>query len=62
MRDVIMRKVLLFPTLCLGVGVGHGYKTLEVVVELRKNEFTDWETMQEVAGYELSICGTGMGH
>ena len=62
MKDIIMRKVLLFPTLCLGVGVGHGYKTLEVVVELRKNEFTDWETMQEVAGYELSICGTGMGY
>ena len=62
MKNIIMKKKLLFPTLCLGVGVGHGYKTLEVDIELREREFVDWETRQTVVGYEFSACGTGMGY
>lgn len=61
MRNVIMKKTLLFPTLCLGVGKGHGCKTLEVKIEVRKRTFTDYETRQEVIGYEFSACGSGLG-
>ena len=62
MKDVIMKKKLLFPTLCLGVGKGNGCKTLEVDIEVRKRTFTDYETRQEVIGYEFSACGSGLGH
>ena len=61
MRDVIMKKTLLFPTLCLGVGTGQGCKTLEVKIEVRERTFKDYETQQEVIGYELSACGSGLG-
>lgn len=61
MRDVIMKKTLLFPTLCLGVGMGQGCKTLEVKIEVRERTFKDYETQQEVIGYEFSACGSGIG-
>ena len=62
MRDVIMKKTLLFPTLCLGVGKGQGCKTLEVKIEVRERTFKDYETQQEVIGYEFSACGSGLGY
>jgi hypothetical protein len=62
MEDVIMKKTLLFPTLCLGVGKGQGCKTLEVKIELRKREYTNWDTMEKEIGYEFSACGSGLGH
>ena len=61
MRNVIMKKTLLFPTLCLGVGTGHGCKTLEVNIEVRERTFKDYETREEVVGYEFSACGSGLG-
>ena len=62
MKEVVMKKKLLFPTLCLGVGKGQGCKTLEVSIEVRKRTFKDYETQQEVIGYEFSACGSGLGY
>ena len=62
MREVVMKKTLLFPTLCLGVGIGHGCKTLEINIEVKKETFKDYETQQEVIGYVFSACGSGLGH
>lgn len=62
MKSVVMKKKLLFPTLCLGVGKGQGCKTLEIDIELREREFTDWETKTTLVGYEFSACGSGLGY
>ena len=61
MKNLVMKKKLLFPTLCLGVGKGQGCKTLEIDIELRKTEYTNWDTMEKEIGYEFSACGSGLG-
>jgi hypothetical protein len=59
--EVVMQNKLYFPTLCIGVGVGHGCKTLEVEVELSTQICRDWDTMEEKRMYVFSASGSGMG-
>lgn len=60
--EIIMQNKLYFPTLCIGVGRGHGCKTLEVEVELSTQICKDWDTLEEKRMYIFSACGSGMGH
>lgn len=60
--EIIMKNKLYFPTLCIGVGRGHGCKTLEVNVKLATQICKDWDTMEEKRMYIFSASGYGMGH
>ena len=62
MKKVVMKKELLFPTLCLGVGKGQGHKTINVGIELRETQYRNWDTMEMENGYELSICVKNRGY
>ena len=59
--EIIMKNKIYFPTVCCGVGKGHGCKTLEVEVKLATQICRDWDTMEKKRMYVFSACGSGMG-
>lgn len=57
----VFKKTLHFPTVCVGVGKGQGFKTVKVDIRLKKRTCKDWETLEEremyVFGASASIKG-----
>ena len=52
--ELIFKKKLYFPTKCVGVGSGRGFKTLEVDICLTTQLCKDWETLEEKKMYVFS--------
>jgi hypothetical protein len=49
--ELVFKKKLYFPTKCVGVGSGRGFKTLEVDIRLETQLCKDWETLEEKRMY-----------
>jgi hypothetical protein len=52
--EIVFKKKILFPTKCIGVGRGRGYKTITVDICLATQMCKDWETLEEKRMYTFS--------
>lgn len=57
----VFEKTLHFPTVCVGVGRGRGYKTLVVNIRLEIRLCRDWETLEKKQMYVFSASAHGIG-
>lgn len=60
--EIIFKKTLHFPTVCVGVGQGQGFKTIEVQIQLATQLCRDWETLEEKRMYVFTASAHGKGH
>lgn len=60
--EIIFEKTLHFPTVCVGVGKGQGFKTIEVQIQLATQLCKDWETLEEKRMYVFAASAHGKGH
>ena len=58
----VFEKKLYFPTKCVGVGRGRGFKTIEVDVRLETQLCKDWETLEEKKMYVFSASAYAPRH
>ena len=56
--EKVFKKILHFPTVCVGVGRGQGFNTITVEIELATQLCKDWETLEERRMYVF----TAMAH
>ena len=52
---LVFKKTLHFPTVCVGVGKGQGFKTVKVDIQLEKRTCKDWETLEEKRMYAREV-------
>lgn len=60
--EIIFNKRLYFPTKCVGVGKGHGFKTVTVDIRLATQICKDWETLEEKRMYTFAASAHVKGH
>lgn len=60
--EIVFKKTLHFPTVCVGVGRGQGFKTVKVDIQLEKRTCKDWETLEEKEMYAFAAMARGKGH
>lgn len=60
--ETVFIKTLHFPTVCVGVGQGKGFKTVEVGIRLDTKLCTDWETLEEKRMYVFAASAKCKGH
>ena len=60
--ETIFKKTLQFPTVCVGVGKGQGFKTVKVEIRLATQLCKDWETLKEKQMYVFTAMASGKGH
>lgn len=58
----VFEKTIRFPTVCVGVGQGKGFKTIEVNICLATQVCKDWETLEEKRMYVFTASARGKGH
>lgn len=58
---IIFKKTLHFPTVCVGVGQGQGFKTIKVDIHLATQLCKDWETLEEREMYIFTASASGKG-
>lgn len=59
--ELVFKKTLHFPTVCVGVGKGQGFKTIEVQIELATQLCKDWETLEEKRMYVFTASASCKG-
>ena len=60
--ELIFKKTLHFPTVCIGVGKGRSFKTITVDIYLATQLCKDWETLEEKRMYVFSASAHCKGH
>ena len=60
--ELVFNKTLQFPTVCVGVGKGQGFKTVKVEICLATKRCKDWETLEEKRMYIFSAMARCKGH
>lgn len=60
--EIIYEKKLHFPTVCVGVGKGQGFKTIAVNIRLETQLCKDWETLEEKRMYVFAASAHCKGH
>ena len=60
--ELIFKKTLHFPTVCVGVGKGQGFKTIEVNIHFETRPCRDWETLEEKRMYTFSVMASCNRH
>lgn len=60
--ETVFKKTLQFPTVCVGVGKGQGFKTVKVNISLATQLCKDWETLEEKRMYVFTASASGKGH
>ena len=60
--ELVFEKTLHFPTVCVGVGKGQGFKTVKVNISLETQLCRDWETLEEKRMYVFSAMARCKGH
>lgn len=58
---LVFEKTLHFPTVCVGVGKGQGFKTVEVQIKLATQLCKDWETLEEKRMYVFTASASCKG-
>lgn len=59
--EIVFEKTLHFPTACVGVGKGQGFKTVKVNIRLAKQICKDWKTLEEKQMYVFTASASGKG-
>ena len=60
--EIVFEKTLHFPTVCVGVGKGQGFKTVKVEICLATQLCKDWETLEEKRMYVFTASARCKGH
>ena len=60
--ELVFKKKLYFPTKCVGVGTGRGFKTIEVDISLATQVCRDWDTLEEKKMYVFAASAYAKGH
>ena len=60
--ESVFEKTLHFPTVCVGVGKGQGFKTVKMDIRLEKQICKDWKTLEEKQMYVFTASASGKGH
>ena len=60
--ELIFKKTLHFPTVCVGVGKGQGFKTVRVEICLATQLCKDWETLEEKRMYVFTASARCKRH
>lgn len=60
--EIVFEKTLQFPTVCVGVGKGQGFKTVKVEICLATQLCKDWETLEEKRMYVFTASARCKGH
>jgi hypothetical protein len=60
--EIVFKKTLHFPTVCVGVGRGQGFKTITVDICLATQLCKDWETLEERRMYVFTAMAHCKGH
>ena len=60
--ELIFMKELCFPTVCVGVGKGRGFRTVKVNVRLETQICKDWDTLEEKRMYVFGASAYIVGH
>lgn len=58
---IIFERTLHFPTVCVGVGQGQGFKTIKVNIRLATQLCKDWETLEEREMYVFAASASVKG-
>lgn len=60
--ELVFKRKLYFPTKCVGIGSGRGFKTLEVDIRLETQLCKDWETLEEKRMYVFGASAHAPRH